>query len=425
MKSFSQSRRRFLEAGAAGAALGLSGCAAMSGAAPKARVAVVGGGFGGATAAKYIRMLDPQIEVVLIEPNDAFVSCPLSNLVLGGFMTLADLTTPYASLGARHGVKWVKDTATAIDVEGRQVRLAKGDSVPFDRVIVAPGIDFMWEQLPAMGSADAQARVLHAWKAGPQTVALRRQLEAMPDGGVYVLSIPEAPYRCPPGPYERACQVAAYFKARKPRSKVLLLDANADVTSKGPLFKKAWAELYKDLIEYRPNSKAVDVDAGASSVKLEFGDVKGNVINVLPPMKAGAIAAPFITANKRWCEVDWLTYESKAVKGVHVLGDSLLPAALMPKSATMANGHGKACAAAVVALLQGGAPNESPTLVNTCYSMVSEKLAIHVASVHKYDTKDRTMKTVPGAGGVSAAMNETEGAYTMNWARNIWADTLG
>jgi sulfide dehydrogenase [flavocytochrome c] flavoprotein subunit len=416
-------RRDFLKAGMAGLAVGLTGCAAMRGAAPKARVAVVGGGYGGATAAKYIRMLDPAIDVVLIEPNEAFVSCPISNMVLGGFKTMADITTPYTGL-ARHGVRVVRDRATAIDVEKKQVRLERGDAVPFDRLIVSPGVDFMWEALPAMGDADSQAKVLHAWKAGPQTAALRRSLEAMSEGGVYVLAVPEAPYRCPPGPYERACQVAAYFKARKPHAKVLILDANADVTSKGPLFKKAWAELYKDIIEYRPNSKAVDVDVRGAAVKLEFGDVKGDVLNVLPPMKAGNIAAAFITANRRWCEVDWITFESKAAKGVHVLGDSLQIAPAMPKSATMANGHGKVCAAAVVALLNNEAPNPSPTLINTCYSMVSDKHAIHVASVHKYDEKDRTMKAVPGAGGVSAAMNELEGVYTMNWARNIWADTL-
>ena len=417
-------RRDFLKAGgAAGLALGLPGCATLTGAAPKSRVAVVGGGYGGATAARYIRMLDPSIEVVLIEPNEAFVSCPLSNMVLGGFKSMADITTPYTGL-ARHGVRVVRDSATAIDMEKKQVRLARGDAVGFDRVIVSPGVDFMWEALPALGSADAQARVLHAWKAGPQTAELRRRLEAMPDGGVFVIAIPEAPYRCPPGPYERACQVAAYFKARKPRSKVLILDANADVTSKGPLFKKAWSELYKDIIEYRPNSKAVDVDVRGSAVKLEFGDVKGDVLNVLPPMKAGNIAAPFITVNRRWCEVDWTTYEAKAMKGVHILGDSLLPAPLMPKSATMANGHGKVCAAAIVALAGNEPPNPSPVLVNTCYSMVSDKLAIHVASVHKFDERERTMKTVPGAGGVSSGMNELEAGYTMNWAANIWADTL-
>ena len=416
-------RRDFLKAGSAGLAFGLAGCATLSGVAPKARVAVVGGGYGGATAARYIRMLDPSIEVVLIEPNEAFVSCPLSNMVLGGFKSMADITTPYGGL-ARHGVRVVRDSATAIDVEKKQVRLARGEAVGFDRVIVSPGVDFMWEALPAMGTAQAQASVLHAWKAGPQTVELRRQLEAMADGGVFVIAIPEAPYRCPPGPYERACQVAAYFKSRKPRSKVLILDANADVTSKGPLFKKAWNDLYKDVIEYRPNSKAIDVDVRGRAVKLEFGDVKGDVLNVLPPMKAGNIAAPFITVNRRWCEVDWTTYESKAAKGVHILGDSLLPAPLMPKSATMANGHGKVCAAAIVALAANEPPNPAPTLVNTCYSMVSETLAIHVASVHKFDERERTMKTVPGSGGVSSAMNELEASYTMNWAANIWADAL-
>jgi NADPH-dependent 2,4-dienoyl-CoA reductase/sulfur reductase-like enzyme len=424
MERFSSSRRRFLEAASGGLALGLAACASAPKVRATSRIAVVGGGYGGATAAKYIRMLDPSIEVVLVEPNEAFVSCPLSNMVLGGFRTMADITTPYSALAQRHGVRVVRDTATAIDAEKKQVRLANGDAITFDRVIVSPGIDFMWEALPAMGNAGAQDRILHAWKAGPQTAALRRQLEAMRDGGVFVISIPEQPYRCPPGPYERACQVAAYFKSRKPRSKVVILDANGDVTSKAALFKKAWAELYRNLIDYRPNSKAIDVDAAGSTVKLEFEDVKGDVLNVLPPMKAGNVAAPFITANNRWCEIDWLTYESKAVKGVHVLGDSLLPGPAMPKSATMANGQGKACAAALVALMNGQPPNPSPTLVNTCYSMVSERLSIHVASVHKYDAKDGQMKAVPGSGGVSAAMNEAEGVYTMNWARNIWADTL-
>jgi NADPH-dependent 2,4-dienoyl-CoA reductase/sulfur reductase-like enzyme len=417
-------RREFLMAGSAALAAGLAGCATVRNASPsKARVVVVGGGYGGATAARYLRMLDPAIDVVLVEPNEAFVSCPISNMVLGGFRTMADITRPYSGL-ARSGVRVVRDSATAVDVERKQVRLENGDAIAFDRVVLSPGVDFMWEALPSMANANAQGEVLHAWKAGPQTAALRRQLEAMPDGGIYVLAIPEAPYRCPPGPYERACQVAAYFKARKPRSKVLVLDANADVTSKGPLFKKAWADLYRGIIEYRPNSKAVDVDVRGRAVKLEFDDVRGDVLNVLPPMKAGNVAAPFITANRRWCEVDWLTYESKAAKGVHVLGDSLQIAPAMPKSGSMANAHAKVCAAAIVALVNGEAPNASPTFINTCYSMVSDTLAVHVASVHKYDEKDRTMKAVPGSGGVSPAMNELEGAYTMAWAANIWADAL-
>ncbi len=418
-------RRDFLKAGVAGATFaGLAGCAGLPGGAPKARVVVIGGGFGGATASKYIRMLDPSIEVVLVEPNDVFVSCPISNLVLGGFKTIGDITTPYTGLERSHGVRIVRDMAVAVDLDRKQVRLAKGDPLPFDRVIVAPGIEFIDGAIPGLKSPEAQTRILHAWKAGPQTVDLRRQLEQMRDGGVYVLTVPEAPYRCPPGPYERACQVAAYFKVAKPRSKVLLLDANGDVTSKGPLFKKAWADLYKGIVEYRPNSKAVDVDVKTSTVKLELEDVKGDVLNVIPPMKAGRIADPYITANKRWCEVDWLTYESRVAKGVHVLGDSLQIAPLMPKSGHMANAHGKACAAAVVALLNGEAPNPSPTLTNTCYSFVSDKLVVHVASVHKYDEKDRTMKTVPGSGGVSSAMNEVEADYALNWAANIWSDAL-
>ena len=246
----------------------------------------------------------------------------------------------------------------------------------------------------------------------------------MPDGGVFVIAIPEMPYRCPPAPYERACQAAAYFRRAKPRSKVLIADANGEITSKGALFQRAWSELYAGMIDYRPNSKAVDVDAATGTVKLELEDVKGDVLNVLPPMKAGAIADPFVTVNRRWCEVDWLTYESRAAKGVHVIGDALFPGPLMPKSGHMANAHGKACAAAIVALLHDEAPNPAPTLTSTCYSFFSDTLAAHVASVHKYDTAERTMKQVPGSGGVSAVMNAREAAYGFEWARNIWADTL-
>ncbi len=251
--------------------------------------------------------------------------------------------------------------ATAIDVDKKQVRLAKGDPLSFDRVIVAPGIDFIPGAIPALDSTPKGRRACCTpGRPARRPWRFAASSRTWPTAASTSSSIPEAPYRCPPGPYERACQVAAYFKAKKPKSKVLILDANADVTSKGPLFKKAWAELYGGIVEYRGNSKAVDVDLRAGAVKLEFGDVKGNVLNVLPPMKAGKIAEPFITANKRWCEVDWLTFESKAAKGVHVLGDSLQVAPLMPKSGHMANAQGKACAAAVVALLNGEAPNPSP-----------------------------------------------------------------
>jgi sulfide dehydrogenase [flavocytochrome c] flavoprotein chain len=411
--------------GAAGTLALTAGCA-MGGRGPK--VVVIGGGFGGATAAKYVRLWsDYGINVTLVEPNAAFVSCPISNLVLGGSKTMADITTPYDNLSKRHGVNVVRDMVTSIDADKRVVKLASGGELAYDRVIVSPGVDFMWEALPGMSKAGAQDKVLHAWKAGAQTVALRKQLEAMPDGGVYAMAIPLAPYRCPPGPYERACQIASYFKAAKPKSKVLILDANDDVTSKGPLFKKAWAERYAGIVEYRPKHALVDVDAAGNTLKFEFNDdVKAAVLNVIPPMRAGEIAVKsgLATANKRWCEVDFLTFESKAAKNIHVLGDSIQTAALMPKSGHMANQHAKTCAAAVVALLGGKAVNDAPIYNNTCYSFVSADEVVHVSSVHKYDAEKKTMSVVAGSGGVSAAASALEGAYAMGWAQNIWADSL-
>jgi NADPH-dependent 2,4-dienoyl-CoA reductase/sulfur reductase-like enzyme len=420
-------RRHFLRAGAAAGVMGLTGYATASGGSgPK--VVVVGGGYGGATAAKYVRMWsDYSVNVTLVEPNTAFVSCPISNLVIGGSKTIADVTTPYDNLTKRHGVRVVRDVAASIDPDKRIVKLASGAELPYDRLILSPGVDFMYDALPGLTRPGAQDRVLHAWKAGAQTVALRKQLEAMPDGGVFALTIPLAPYRCPPGPYERACQVASYFSKAKPKSKVLILDANEDVTSKGPLFKKAWADRYKNIIEYQPRHALTDVDVAGNTLKFEFNDdIKAAVLNVLPPMRAGEIAVKtgLATANKRWCEVDFLTFESKAAKNIHVLGDAIQVAPAMPKSAHMANQHGKTCAAAVVALLADKPVNPLPIYNNTCYSFVSDEEVVHVASVHRYAAAQKTMLTVAGSGGVSSAASELEGQYAMGWARNIWADTL-
>ncbi|WP_291011858.1 NAD(P)/FAD-dependent oxidoreductase [Hydrogenophaga sp.] len=424
-------RRQFVQtlgAGSAVAGLGLiSGCA-TSGGGSGAKVVVVGGGYAGATAAKYLRMFsDNSIQVTLIEPNADFISCPISNLVLGGHKTMADITTPYSNLEKRHGVKLVRDMVASVDPDKRMVKLASGGELPYDRLIVSPGIDFMWESLPGMAKDGAKDKVLHAWKAGPQTVALRKQLEAMPDGGVYALSIPLAPYRCPPGPYERACMVASYFKTAKPKSKVVVFDANDDIQSKKGLFMKAWKDHYDGMIDYRPKHRAVDVDAATNTLKFDFNeDFKAAVLNVVPSMRAGEIARKtgLDTANKRWCEVDFLTFESKAVKNVHVLGDSIQTAPGMPKSGHMANQHGKNCAAAVVALLAGQELQALPIYANTCYSFVTADEAVHVASIHRYDAEKKTMLTVPGSGGISKAASELEGKYAMGWARNIWADTL-
>jgi sulfite dehydrogenase len=410
---------------ASSGAAAAAGCAGMGGPAA-GRVVVVGGGYGGATAARYIKLWAPGLDVTVVERNDAFVSCPISNLVLGGNTQIGNITMGYDGLRNR-GVNIVRDDAVAVDAGARQVRLASGKTLPYDRLIVSPGIDFMYDNIPGLKSADAQNRVLHGWKAGPQTVALRKQLEAMRDGGVYVLQMPLMPYRCPPGPYERVCQVADYFKRAKPRSKIIVLDSNPDIVSKKGLFLAAWNGMYKGMIEYRPNSELRDVDVEAMTVKLAFDSVKGDVLNVVPPHGAGNIArqAGLITANQRWCGVDWLTMESVAVKGIHVLGDATLSAPAMPKSASMANQHAKVCAAAVIALIQGQPVNPQPIMMNTCYSFVDGRNVIHVASVHTYDPAQKTMVPVKGAGGVSTAASELEGTYAWGWARNIWGEALG
>ena len=422
-------RRNFVQASLALGTMGnLIGCATTGTLPSKANVVVVGGGYGGATAAKYVRMLSNyKIDVVMIEPSDAFVSCPISNLVIGGSKTMGDITTPYDNLKGKHGVTRVKDMVSTIDAARKTVTLAGGATIGYDKLILSPGVDLMWDSIEGLQAAHASGQILQAWKGGPETLALRRQLEAMPDGGVYAITIPLAPYRCPPGPYERASQVASYFKQAKPKSKVLILDANPDVTSKGPLFKKFWADNYAGMLEYRGAHKAIAVDVKTNTVKFEIqSDIKANVLNVLPDMRAGAIAVKsgLANANGRWSNVDYLTFESTAAKDIYVIGDSVLSAPLMPKSGHMANSHGKVVAAAVVAQLSGLEVNPQPLLTNTCYSFVNDKLVVHVASVHQYVAAEKTYKTVAGSGGVSSAPNALEGIYAWNWAQNIWADTL-
>jgi sulfide dehydrogenase [flavocytochrome c] flavoprotein subunit len=422
------SRREFLRAGSASIAAaalgGIGGCAGVPDKGPK--VVVVGGGFAGATAAKYVRKWsDGRIGVTLVERGSAFVSCPLSNLVLGGSRQIADLTVSYDGLD-KWGVRRVTDDALAIDPAARTVRLSGGTTLPYDRLILAPGIDFMWDAIPALASREAQEKIPHAWKAGAQTIALRRQLEAMSDGGVFVMHIPKAPYRCPPGPYERACQVAFYFSTQKKKSKVIILDANDDVVSKKGLFTAAWNGRYKGYVEYRPNSGLVDVDVATLTAKLDFDSLKADVLNIIPPQHAGAIARALgmDNANGRFCQVDFLSFESTAQRNIHVVGDATQNAQLMPKSGHMANQHAKVCAAAVVALLTGGEVNQTPVIANTCYSYIDDKEVAHVASVHRYDPDKKTMSVVTGSGGLSPAPSVQETVYADAWARNIWADML-
>jgi sulfide dehydrogenase [flavocytochrome c] flavoprotein subunit len=416
-------RRQFLRtAGAGGAVLavaGLPGCAMFRGETEVARgrrVVVVGGGWGGATAAKYIRLADATIEVILLEPKKKFVSCPFSNLVLSGARGIGSLTFGYGGL-REYGVKVRHEAATAIEPDAKRVRIGDG-ALAYDRVIVAPGVDFQVEQVEGLGGA--QDTVLHAWKAGSQTIELAKQLRAMPDGGVFVLTVPPVAYRCPPGPYERVCQVAWYLKTNKPKSKLIVLDANQNIVSKAALFRAAW-QAYPN-IDYRASNKVVKVDPGAREVTTDFGDkVHYDVINLIPPQRAGTIAvqADLVAADKRWCEVDHVTYESVKHRNAHVIGDATtgLP---VPKSGTIANAMGKICANAVVSLMSGRpAPAVPP--VNTCYSWVSDREAIAVVNAYKIDNGKVVQveqKLTPGHSTLYAQHAE-------GWARSIWTDILG
>lgn len=419
-------RRKFLKTMMGAGTLTLLGACATRAERSMPRVVVVGGGFAGATLAKYLRVWSRgEVTVTLIERKRQFVSCPISNLVLAGERSLADITLSYAGL-AQLGVQVIHDQAERIDPDKRTVLLSGGSSLSYDRCVLAPGVDFITEDIPGLASEMAQQLFPHAYKAGPQTVALRKQLEAMPNGGVYALSIPRIPYVCPPGPYERASVIADYFRRYKPRSKVLILDANDGVASKRPLFLQAWAELYPDLIDYRPNMPIRDVDASNATAIFDFEQLKADVWNVIPPQRVGRIARDLglKLANGRWAEVNWLTLESISHPGVHVIGDATLSAPLMPKSGHMANQQAKVLAAALVNLFSGREINPRPKVMNTCYSFVSFEQAMHVASIFDYNAEQATFLSIPKSGGLSERASEQEASYAYAWARNIWADSL-
>jgi sulfide dehydrogenase [flavocytochrome c] flavoprotein chain len=401
-----------------GAGLGLSGCAGTvaGDVAPKSgrRVVVIGGGWGGSTAARYIRIADPSIEVVLLEPNREFVSCPFSNLVLSGQRTIETLTLSYGGLRAR-GVKIIHEAATAVEPDTRRVRIGRG-YLDYDRLVVSPGIDFQWEQVE--GLAAARDTVLHAWKAGPQTVELARQIQAMPDGGVFVLTVPPVAYRCPPGPYERICQVAWYLNRNKPRSKVIVLDANQNIVSKAALFRAAW-KAYPN-IDYRASQKVIGLDTSTREVRTEFDRVKYDVLNLIPPQRAGAIAvqADLVGADKRWCEVDHVTYESVKQKGVHVIGDATIGLPV-PKSGNVANNMGKAAALSIVSLLNGQTVPLMPP-GNTCYSWVSDREAIAVVNAYKIEKG----KVVQIEQKLTPSQSVSVAQRAEGWRQSIWADML-
>ena len=426
-------RRDFLKTslGAAGlaATAGLAGCATAQTGSTGPKVVVVGAGFGGATFSRYLKMWAPSAQVTLIEPNAQFTSCPFSNTVLAGINKMDDITLPYDHL-KKVVDNFVPDTVTAIDTTRQTVTTAGGNTFAYDKLVLAGGIEMLFDKVQGY-DAEAQKTVMHAWKAGPQTATLRKQLEAMPDGGTFVMSLPMAPYRCPPGPYERVCMVASYFKRAKPRSKVIVLDGNPDIASKKGLFVAAWTKHFgygtdNSMIEYRGNNQPRTVDARKMIVSTEFDDVKGDVINLVPPNRAAPVcglAGVRDGSNGNWCTIDYRSFESKVVKNVHILGDSALTN--FPKSGSVANNTGKMCAYALSEQFAGRKVDQAPVVTNTCYSGTGMGTAFHVATVFRWDEAKQAMVPPKNANGVSSSETEMEWAYMESWAKNVWADTLG
>jgi sulfide dehydrogenase [flavocytochrome c] flavoprotein subunit len=414
---------KFVGAGAGAASLPMIGRAAELMPKTGRRVVVIGGGYGGTIAAKYIRMLDKSIEVVLIERNKQFISCPFSNFYIAGLMNdMSTLTISYDKLASNHGIKMVYDEVTGIDPAAKVVA-TKGGTLAYDRLIVSPGIDFRTEEIEGY-TAETPNLMPHAWKAGEQSTLLRKQLQDMKDGGTVLISMPVTPYRCPPGPYERSCLISAYLKKHKPKSKLILLDANPDVVSKKPLFTKAWNDYYKGIFEYVPAKKITKIE-GPKSVSVEgIEEFKADVINLIPAQRAGsiAVAAGLVGDDKKWCPVDAISFESTKHKDIHVIGDATaLPSegAPMPKSGYSANSQAKVCAANVVALLNGKETTELSG-INVCYSALSDHQSVSIAAVYKII--NGKIGSVPGSGGISPAdfsQTKAEHAYGESWLKNI------
>ena len=422
----STTRRQFLKTSASAAAVSLLGLPAiLSAAPPKARVVVVGGGYGGAIAAKYIRMADPDIRVTLIERDSVYVSCPLSNEVLSGERDLKSLSFNYRGL-SRRGISVIQDEIVEIDPAQRFVRGRTGGRYNYDKLIVSPGVSFRWDAVEGMSEQVANTSIPHAWKAGSQTALLRKQLESMPDGGLCAIVAPPNPFRCPPGPYERAAQIALYFKHHKPKSKVMILDAK-DAFSKQGLFQAGWKQNYGDMIEWVSGAQGGIIESIDPKTRTLVGTVeefKADVVNLIPPQKAGALAQTAGLADASgWCPVNQQTFESSLHPNIHVIGDSAIAGA-MPKSGYSANSQGKVCAAAVVAAVNG-LPAPEPSYVNTCYSIIAPDYGISVAGV--YELKDGKIVEVAGAGGLSPADADArtraiEVQFALGWFRNITAD---
>jgi sulfide dehydrogenase [flavocytochrome c] flavoprotein subunit len=426
MKSFS--RRKFIKCLAgSGVLLSASGLLTACSKTASARVVIVGGGFGGSTCAKYLRRFDSSLDITLIEPSRQFITCPFSNMVISGMQEMDNISHGYAAQENR-GVNVVHARVQEVDATLNKVILDNGKALEYDRLVLSPGIDFKWEEVAGMEASDAEV-IPHAWQGGTQTTLLRNQLTAMSDGGVVIVAPPENPFRCPPGPYERVSLIAHYLKQHKPRSKILVLDAK-DKFSKQALFMQGWEKLYPGMIEWVSGStggRIDEVDVATRSLHTESGDThKGDVVNFIPPQKAGAIARHAGLANDDgWCFVNQRTFESKVHKDIHIIGDASI-AGKMPKSGFAANSQGKVCAAAIVTSLRGVAMPD-PSYVNTCYSLLSPDYGISVAAVYRYSEDKGIYKT---GGGVSpikadATYRLQEARYAKGWYDSITKDAFG
>lgn len=424
-------RRKFIKlAAGAGTLLTTLGplVACSTGGKTSGRVIVVGGGFGGSTCAKYLKRFDPDLDVTLIESASHFVTCPFGNAVMGGFRELSDISHDYSSQEKR-GIKVIQATVQEVDATAKKVILGDGKKLEYDRLVLSPGIDFKWDEVEGMTEADAQT-LPHGWTGGPQTTLLRDQLTAMPDGGVVIIAPPVNPFRCPPGPYERASLIAHYMKQHKPKSKILILDAK-DKFSKMPLFTQAWEEIYPGMIEWvgaSEGGRIAEIDVAARTLVAEVGEkYKADVVNFIPPQKAGDIVyRSGLTNTDGWCPVNQRTFESSKQAGIHIIGDASI-AGKMPKSGFAANSQGKVCAAAVVSSLHGKTMPE-PSYVNTCYSLVTPDYGISVAAVYRY-SQEKGIYKVEGSGGVSPAdadlaYREKEARYAVGWYDSITSDTF-
>ena len=413
--------------------LGLGGFAAMSriesaSALSSAKVVIVGGGFGGATAAKYLRLFSKQsIQVTLIEAEKTFISCPMSNLILGGSAQLKDVEFSYDQLKFRHGIECIHARATDIDFQKKTLQTATHKNIAYDKLILAPGMQMVLDDVQGLKQAQQSGQILQAWQGNREIEQLRSQIVNMRNGQTFVLSIPESPFKCPPGPYERASQVAHYFKTHKPQCKVLILDANQDVLSNSASFKRFWSEHYASIIDYRPQHMVTSVDPEKKTIGFEIqDDLSYDVANILPPMRAGDIAHRngLANINNKWCGVAFNNFESQKAKDVHILGDAIQGAPLMPKSAHMANAQAKVLAAAITAELFNVPLDPAPFLTNTCYSILDDRQAVHIASVHQYDAMEKTYKVVPQSSGISIQPSPAEALQAQSWAQHIWADVL-